>query len=205
LRLGEQRRAFIVEVLAGLSPPPRRIVEVGCAEGRLLLELAGALPGTPALLGLDPSPIALRAAARRLAEAEQDPGWAGRGKVTLAQGSLAYRDDRLRGADAILLVEVVEHLDPEQVDTLIGRALEARPRLLVLTTPNRETNTALGVPPGELRRRDHRFEWDRRCFRDWAEKLARRYGYTPSISGLGPLLEGCGHPTQTALLRATAE
>jgi hypothetical protein len=40
------------------------------------------------------------------------------GRVEFLQGSLVYRDQRLRGFDAIALVEVIEHLDPPRLATM---------------------------------------------------------------------------------------
>ena len=71
----------------------------------------------------------------------------------------------LAGIDAAALVEVVEHLDPTPLHNL-GPALLGglQPKLLVVTTPNREYNTVLhqlgsALLPNKLRNTDHRFEW----------------------------------------------
>jgi hypothetical protein len=46
----------------------------------------------------------------------------------------------------------------------------ARPRHVVITTPNREYNVLFPtLPPGKLRHGDHRFEWTRGEFGVWAE------------------------------------
>jgi len=68
-----------------------------------------------------------------------------------------------------VLVEVVEHLDPEPLAAL-GPAVfgRLRPPLVVVTTPDagyNEVMAAAGVRllHNGLRNRDHRFEWCVRC------------------------------------------
>jgi 2-polyprenyl-3-methyl-5-hydroxy-6-metoxy-1,4-benzoquinol methylase len=64
-----------------------------------------------------------------------------RKRVELMQGSLTYRDDRLKGFDAAAVVEVIEHMDPERLPAF-EQALfaSARPGAVVITTPNRDYN-----------------------------------------------------------------
>ena len=53
----------------------------------------------------------------------------------------------------------------------------ARPGLVVVTTPNREYNAEFeGLPAGQFRHRDHRFEWTRAELQDWAGEVAGRHG-----------------------------
>ena len=42
----------------------------------------------------------------------------GRERLKLFQGSILYRDKRLKGFDAIVLSEVIEHLDETRLETL---------------------------------------------------------------------------------------
>jgi len=52
-----------------------------------------------------------------------------RERLTLAQGSLVYRDPRFEGFDAAALVEVVEHIDPMRIPAFERVVFEfARPR-----------------------------------------------------------------------------
>src|SRR5205823_3081933 len=79
----------------------------------------------------------------------------------------------------------------------------ARPGTVILTTPNREYNGMWeNVGPERLRHPDHRFEWTRREFQDWAESLAGRFGYTVRFQPVGPVDEAVGSPTQMAVFRA---
>ena len=70
----------------------------------------------------------------------------------------------------------------------------------MLTTPNAEYNVLFeGLPAGSLRHRDHRFEWTRREFADWADGVAARHGYQVELSGIGPGDPEVGCPTQMAV------
>jgi hypothetical protein len=72
--------------------------------------------------------------------------------------------------------------------------------MVVLTTPNVEYNIRFEtIPEGQLRHRDHRFEWTRAEFRTWAEGIAERFGYTCRFSPIGPDDPEVGPPTQMAV------
>jgi hypothetical protein len=81
----------------------------------------------------------------------------------------------------------------------------ARPRTVVVTTPNAEYNVRWeSLPAGEVRHADHRFEWDRAEFRRWAETVAGHYGYAVVFRPVGPEDPEVGPPTQLALFTANA-
>lgn len=73
--------------------------------------------------------------------------------------------DGVESCDAVLLVEVIEHLDPRPLQNTLKVILGAvKPSVVVITTPNQEYNAlmlATGMPlqPGAFRNSDHRFEW----------------------------------------------
>src|SRR5262249_22714988 len=119
-------------------------------------------------------------------------------RLRLVHGSLIYRDRRLEGFDAAAVVEVVEHLDPPRLSAFERAVFEfARPGTVVLTTPNREYNvTWENVGPDRLRHPDHRFEWTRREFQDWAGGVAERFGYAVRFLPVGPEDPALGPPTQ---------
>ena len=48
---------------------------------------------------------------------------------------------------------------------------------MVLTTPNAEYNVQFELAGGQFRHRDHRFEWTRAEFREWAQGIGDRFGY----------------------------
>jgi hypothetical protein len=114
---------------------------------------------------------------------------------------LSYRDGRLKGYDAAVLVEVVEHLDPFRLPALERVVFEfAAPRLVIITTPNVEYNVRFeSLPVGKFRHRDHRFEWGRAEFEAWATAAAERNGYTVTFEPIGPVDEEVGAPSQMAM------
>jgi 3' terminal RNA ribose 2'-O-methyltransferase Hen1 len=124
-----------------------------------------------------------------------------RKRIQLVQGSLLYRDKRLSGFDAAALVEVIEHLDRPRLVALERVLFEfARPRHVVITTPNREYNVLFAtLPPGKMRHSDHRFEWTRAEFGEWSESIAARFGYQVSFEPIGPVDEVRGAPSQMAV------
>ncbi|MFF2038812.1 3' terminal RNA ribose 2'-O-methyltransferase Hen1 [Kitasatospora sp. NPDC058170] len=196
--LAEQRRAAILDALREVGAA--RVADLGCGQG----ELIGALlkdPRFTEVLGVDVSARALSAAARRLRLERMSERQAAR--VELVQGALTYTDARLKGFDAAVLCEVIEHVDLPRLPALEYAVLGvARPAAVVVTTPNVEYNVRWeSLPAGHVRHADHRFEWDRAQFRSWAERVAAVYGYTVVLRPVGPEDPEVGAPTQLALFR----
>lgn len=119
----------------------------------------------------------------------------------LLHGSLTYRDARWAEADAAALVEVIEHLDPDRLPMLERVVFgAARPRAVIVTTPNAEYNALFpSLPAGQFRHRDHRFEWSRAEFADWAQRICATFNYQAAFSGIGHHDESHGAPTQMAV------
>ena len=138
----------------------RRVLDLGCGEGKLLKRLL-ADRQFEEIVGMDVDSRSLEIARERLNLDRMAPKQ--RERIRLLHGSLIYRDRRLDGLDAAALVEVVEHLDPPRLAAFERVVFEfARPRTVVLTTPNREYNVRWPtLPAGRFRHRDHRFEWTR--------------------------------------------
>jgi 3' terminal RNA ribose 2'-O-methyltransferase Hen1 len=193
IRLNELRLDTVAATLA--ESGASRVLDLGCGEGRLLQRLLES-PRFERLVGLDSSIRALEIAHRRLRLDEASPRL--RARVDLMHGALTYRDRRLEGYDAAALVEVIEHLDPPRLAALERVVFQhARPATVIVTTPNREYNAKFeGLPSGELRHRDHRFEWTRADCRAWAERVGAAYGYAPSFRGIGEEDPELGPPTQ---------
>jgi 3' terminal RNA ribose 2'-O-methyltransferase Hen1 len=148
---------------------------------------------------MDVSPVSLERADKRLDLLSMPP--ARRARLSLVQGSLVYRDARLEGLDAIVCVEVIEHLDLDRLPFFEASLFAAaRPRVIVITTPNVEHNVRFAtLAPGALRHRDHRFEWTRAQFAAWAARVADAHGYLATISLVGPDDPEVGAPTQLAV------
>jgi hypothetical protein len=70
----------------------------------------------------------------------------------------------------------------------------------VLTTPNAEYNVRFpSLPAGTLRHKDHRFEWTRTEFQDWAAETAAGHGYSVRFLPVGEEDPEVGPPTQMAV------
>jgi 3' terminal RNA ribose 2'-O-methyltransferase Hen1 len=199
--LAVRRRSAILGVLHEVGA--HRVVDLGCGEGRLLADLL-ADPAFSQVVGADVSTRALDRAERRL-NLDRMPDSV-RARLTLRQSSVTYADDELVGFDAIVLSEVVEHLDLDRLPALEATVLgHAAPQVVVLTTPNAEHNLRYpDLAHGGFRHADHRFEWSRSELADWAEAAAARYGYTVQLRGVGEDDPAVGPPTQLALFRRAA-
>ncbi|MGH7174527.1 MAG: 3' terminal RNA ribose 2'-O-methyltransferase Hen1 [Gemmataceae bacterium] len=202
LSLNDQRLGSVVAALRASGA--KRVLDLGCGEGKLIRELLKEKPFEE-IVGLDVSIRSLEAAQRRLKLDRLSPMQANR--VKLIHGSLMYRDKRLEGFDAAAVVEVVEHLDPPRLSAFERVLFEfAKPRTVVLTTPNREYNvTWETLPAGQFRHPDHRFEWTRQEFQDWAQAVAGRFGYAVRFLPVGPEHETLGAPTQMGVFQRADE
>ena len=193
LRLNDQRMERVVEVLREAGA--RSVLDLGCGAGRLIRELL-ADRQFERIVGVDASTRDLEMARDRLRldrlpERQRD-------RVTLLQGALTYRDKRLAGFDAAAVIEVIEHIDPPLLDAFAEALFgAARPKTIVLTTPNVEYNARFETLHGkELRHSDHRFEWTRAEFEAWAGAVAERFGYAVRFEGIGEADVALGPPTQ---------
>ena len=103
-----------------------------------------------------------------------------------------------------MLLETIEHIDPGRLPRVERAVFGAmRPRLVLVTTPNREYNTLHGMAPGRRRHPGHRFEWDRAQFRQWATAVATRNGYAVAFADLGEPDPQRGGSTQMACFTAS--
>ena len=198
LGLADQRMESVARVLKATGA--RRILDLGCGEGRLLRRLL-ADSSFEELVGVDASMSALTRAKDRLG-LDRLPETQ-RSRVKLLHSSLTYRDSRLAGFDGAAVIEVVEHLDPERLAAFERSVFEfAAPGVVALTTPNAEFNVRFrGLRPGTFRHPDHRFEWSRRDFQDWSEAVAARFGYAVGFEGIGAEDPEVGAPTQMAVFK----
>ena len=183
----------------------QRVIDLGCGSGALLPALL-AEPAFTEVLGVDVSARALEVAARRL-RLDRMPERQ-RARIRLLQSGLTYTDARLRGYDAAVLVEVVEHLDLDRLPALEHAVFgAAAPATVVVTTPNVEYNVRFEeLAAGAFRHRDHRFEWTRQEFAAWASAVGERYGYAVRLLGVGDDDPEVGPPSQLAVFtRGAAE
>ena len=192
--LAEQRRDAVLALLRAHGV--RSVVDMGCGGGQLMRELAKA-PEFTEVVGTDVSARAL-AIVDRMVERLPDRL---KGRVTVRQSALTYVDPELVGYDAMVLMEVVEHVDPDRLPALERSVFGyAKPGLVIVTTPNAEYNVRFDtLPAGQFRHHDHRFEWTRAEFREWTDGVAERQGYTVQYVPIGEDDPEVGPPTQAAV------
>uniref|UniRef100_A0AAU2JXY9 Small RNA 2'-O-methyltransferase n=1 Tax=Streptomyces sp. NBC_00049 TaxID=2903617 RepID=A0AAU2JXY9_9ACTN len=198
--LAVQRREAILAALRAAGAA--RVLDLGCGQGQLVQALLKD-PAYTEIVGMDVSMRALNLAAKRLRLERMGERQSTR--VRLLQGSLAYTDKRLAGYDAAVLSEVIEHLDLERLPALEYAVFgSARPRTVLVTTPNVEYNVRWEtLPAGHVRHGDHRFEWTREEFRTWAAAVAARHGYDVAYVPVGDDDPEVGPPTQMAVFTRT--
>ena len=137
-------------------------------------------------MATDVSARALQLAARRL---RLDPmSERQRERLRIFQSSLTYRDDRLAGLDAAVLMEVIEHVDPPRLAALErvvfaprgpvhGHRHHAERRV---QRPVRDAAAGHAAAPRPPLRVD-----PRRSSADWAEPVAERHGYSVRFLPVG--------------------
>jgi 3' terminal RNA ribose 2'-O-methyltransferase Hen1 len=200
ISLNARRISTIADAVRGSGA--KSVVDLGCGDGKLLREMVkqGQLQR---IVGMDVSIRSLEYAKERLRIEQLAPAF--RDRIELIHGSLVYRDRRLLGFDVATVVEVIEHLDAPRLRAFERVVFEqARPKSVIVTTPNVEYNVRFEtLPAGQFRHPDHRFEWTRGEFEAWSQGIAERHGYTVQFSGIGDADATLGAPTQMALFGAS--
>ena len=182
----------------------KTVVDLGCGSCQLIRKVKN-LPLVEEISGVDVDAVTLNLSASHCRPLTTDflcPR-ARPLKMSLYLGDLTEFDFRIANADAVTLVEVIEHLNDASLSALPNVLFaELNPKNVIITTPNAEFNVLFENFEG-MRHWDHKFEWTRAEFRAWCEEVSDRYGYSVSYDGVGepPLGRGdaIGHCTQIAL------
>ncbi|BDA42567.1 probable small RNA 2'-O-methyltransferase at C-terminar half [Coccomyxa sp. Obi] len=241
--VAQQRYAFALDLIK--QQGSRSILDIGSGEGRLLEYLLTKKAPVDSITGMDCSADGVRKAQKRITSALADHlqnehltgdtcmeetedictpvGSLHSAEVQVLQGHIIDKADpgswgSLHGVDMALMIEVVEHLDAdvlEQVGPVVLGSLA--PKVLVMTTPNKEYNVVLqrlgsSLLANNLRNSDHRFEWTREEFQTWSTATAIKYDYSVIFEGLGNAtdeakavagidIENVGCATQVAIFK----
>lgn len=176
------------------------VIDLGCGDGKLLKMLLKEKQFEN-ILGIDVSYRELEKAMERLDYDALPPRQ--KERIKLAQGALTYRDDRLNGFDAAAIVEVIEHMDVNRLEAFERSIFEfAKPGIVIITTPNQEYNKLFeSMEKDAFRHTDHRFEWTRSEFEEWANGVADRNFYKVTFKAIGEEHELAGGPSQMAIFR----
>lgn len=178
----------------------KSVLDLGCGEGKLM-RLFIKNKQFEKISGMDVSYSSLVKCKERLHWEEMSPKQ--KERIDLFQGALTYRDKRLDGFDAAAIVEVIEHLDLDRLRSFERVVFEfAKPKTVVITTPNAEYNVLYENLEAEtMRHSDHRFEWTRKEFKDWASAVAQRNNYSVQILPIGEEDKNHGAPSQMAIFK----
>ncbi|XP_072935151.1 uncharacterized protein Hen1 [Epargyreus clarus] len=147
------------------------------------------VPGIKCILGVDIESLHLRCSSDLLSCDDYAPRRETPLQITLYQGNAADPDYRLIGCDAVVAIEMIEHMLPHDLERLVHNVFGfIKPQIAVFTTPNGDFNVLFkALEKNGLRRLDHFFEWTREQFHDWCSNIVARYpDYTVTCKGIGP-------------------
>jgi len=181
-------------VSALLASGARTVADLGCGDGELMLRL-GQEPTFTSILGIDIDPRVLQNARQRLGL----DLFGTNTRLQVRLGSFENADWLESVVDAAVLLETIEHIEPGRLSR-VEQALfgQVQPKLVLVTTPNKEYNVLHGMAQGQRRHAGHRFEWTRAQFQPWASGVATRHAYGVRFTDIGPLDAHHGSSTQMA-------
>ncbi|XP_047514104.1 uncharacterized protein LOC125055680 isoform X1 [Pieris napi] len=165
-----------------------KVVELGYHDLSFIKYLKE-VPGIQHIMGVDIEAIPLQNSSDLLGFEDFGQKRENPLKVTLFQGNAADPDYRLIGCDAVVAIEMIEHMLPHDLERFLHTVFGfIKPWVVVLTTPNGDFNVLFkSLETNGLRRLDHFFEWSREQFHDWCSNIVLRYPeYTVSCKGIGP-------------------
>ncbi|XP_066480652.1 small RNA 2'-O-methyltransferase [Tiliqua scincoides] len=182
--LYKQRYQFVKQLV--MKHKPKKVADLGCADCRLLwmLKFCNCIE---VLVGLDINEDVMKEKMHILTPLPGDYIQPSERSltITLHQGSVVHKDPCMRGFDMITCIELIEHLEAQELEKFPEVVFGfMSPSMIIISTPNFEFNPLL--PTVKLfRHSDHKFEWNRTEFQNWALDIAARYDYTVEFTGLG--------------------
>uniref|UniRef100_A0A8D2JA86 Small RNA 2'-O-methyltransferase n=1 Tax=Varanus komodoensis TaxID=61221 RepID=A0A8D2JA86_VARKO len=179
-----QRYQFIKQLVSRYKP--KKVADLGCADCRLLWMLKFC-KCIEVLVGLDICEDVMKEKMHTLSPLPGDYLQPSERPLTviLHQGSVAHKDPCMLGFDMITCIELIEHLEAKELEKFPEVVFGfMSPAVVIISTPNAEFNPLL--PAVTLfRHPDHKFEWNRAQFQNWAQDAAAHYDYTVEFTGLG--------------------
>nr|XP_039262642.1 uncharacterized protein LOC120338766 isoform X1 [Styela clava]XP_039262643.1 uncharacterized protein LOC120338766 isoform X1 [Styela clava] len=182
----QQRYTKVLNVIRKYKP--KKVVDFGCAECRFIRLLRNE-DLVEYIIGVDIDRALLERhveSIRPLATEYLQPRLTP-STMQLFQGSVSKYDERISGVDAVIMIEVIEHLVPDVLAEFPDNIFRnLNPRIIVITTPNADFNVVFNtLRHGEFRHWDHKFEWTRSQFHDWCQNISSKYKYSVSYTGIG--------------------
>lgn len=184
-----QRYNTIKELMANdmWSGKLSKVLDIGCAELSFFPFLKH-LPGIEEIIAVDIDSELLQSVAHRVGPLLSDHLSTRTTPlhVMVLEGSIVQHDSRLLGCDAVIAIELIEHLFPHELEevpyTIFGFI---KPNVACITTPNADFNILFHHLRG-FRHPDHKFEWTRLQFQDWCINISERYpDYEVEFHGIG--------------------
>lgn len=166
----------------------KKIVDFGCAEMKLL-QLLKRVEGVEHILEVDIDKKLLEQYAPRAkpllcdyVKHRETPL-----KIEILKGSISTPDICLKNTDAVVCIEIIEHLYPDVLENVPYNIFGyIKPKIAIFTTPNVEFNILFQLEQSNgFRHWDHKFEWTRSQFKNWCLNICQRFpNYFVSIHGV---------------------
>lgn len=180
-----QRIGHLVTALTRLPASPRRFLQVGCGDARILSELVGSNLFDEVVV-MDPSPNAVERARKRLERSSRFSHALRRQptRFDAIVSALGYADARLHGFDAVFLHDPVERFEASRLELYLNPIFDVwSPGMIILLAANREWNNLGGERDG---RSTGRLELDRLEFERFCQGLVAGRAYRYEVQGIGP-------------------
>uniref|UniRef100_W8BMQ4 Small RNA 2'-O-methyltransferase n=2 Tax=Ceratitis capitata TaxID=7213 RepID=W8BMQ4_CERCA len=183
----------------------KKVVEFGCADMRFL-PLLRRTAGVEHILEVDIDEDILRSNKQKAEplitdylQRRETPL-----RIEVLKGSIDASVQQLINADAVVALEIIEHLYPKTMESVPKNIFGfIQPKIAIFTTPNSDFNVLFNLLPNGFRHDDHKFEWSRAEFKEWALNICKEYpNYRVAFLGVGkapPDKKKIGHVSQIAI------
>jgi len=216
-KVWELRRIKVIEFINNIrrKTPCRvkKVLDIGCGEGKLLTYLLSLDMGIKKLIGVDIDVTSLEKAKNEITNliklikierknlGQYTTKIRKRIDISLYHANLLqknlYFQRKFSNFDLITFIEVIEHIPLNDAETCLDVLLGLyKPKFLVVTTPNKDYNVVFGMNDTQVRYYDHKFEWTKQQFNQICKKFSHKYGYNIEFDGVGYFNELYGFSTQ---------